>query len=251
MSTIASEHEKENDEQAIVTAHDDDESHATESIAEFESTWVSQTILQVHGIVDASLIQQICRYLDKHRRVWTDAAMLDDDASESDSEDEDVLSGAQDNQAGESHETRATLRSCNVTVETSTLLKFYSRIDPIVQATVDQFIQRFEHFSMVSTFDDYRCHEYTSNSYRAEAPEKTSLDSGGEGAMRTLVAIVLLTDSDGDFCFPLCNGETSDGLHLSGKSGDVFVFPACALHPYKIDTRESRTCLRFVHVNIA
>lgn len=215
----------------------------------FESTWIAPTILKVHAIVDPVTVNAINKYLNKHPRVWKDSAVVDgeDDDEEDDNEEDD-----DEEDAGSTAAVTEARRCCFVTSETSSLAKYFNLMDPVVQASVEQFVSRYGHFNTISTFDDYACVEYRAGSFRKAAPEKTGLERG-EGATRTLVAIVLLCDSDGrDVCFHPAYGGEDGRLWLEGKAGDVFVWPACALHPYEVVTRNDRSAhFRYAQVNIS
>jgi len=183
------------------------------------------------------------KYFVKHQRVWKDSVVVDEVSDGEDSDEEDSTDDAEPASNG-------ARRGCFIASDTNTLMKFYNSIDPIVQASVEQFIERFRHFDMISTFDDYTTVEYRDGSFRREAPEKLSLEHG-DAALCTLVAIVLLTDTDGkDLCFPLQTDADGQPMYLEANAGDVFVWPACALHPYEVMNRDTRKVFRYVQVNI-
>lgn len=220
---------------------------------EFESTWVAPTILKVHGIVDPATINSMNKYLNKHPRVWKDSATVDDDFDdEEDEEDDDDEDDEDDAASGDEPTDIEVRRSCFVSAETASLAKYFNLMDPVVQASVEQFVSRYGHFNLISTFDDYACIEYRPGSFRKAAPEKTGIERG-EGASRALVALVLLADSDGkDVCFHPAHGGDDGRLWLEGNAGDVFVWPACALHPYEVVARNDRaTHFRYAQVNIS
>ena len=217
---------------------------------EFETTWVAPTVLHIQAIVETAMVERVNRYLHKHPRTWQVIEDGDDDDDEDEEEEDYDDEDDEENKSGGGK--MMISRMCFATKDSSaTMRRYYDELQPAVLASVQQFIGRFVHFNIISSFDDYGCIEFRSGSYRDEAPEKTPLTSNDEGAIRTLVAIVLLTDTDGDIEMPLQLTADGQPLFLRGRAGDIFVWPACPLHPYAIKARDRETPLRYIQVNIA
>ena len=227
---------------------DDDDEDGGEG-EEFETTWVAPTVLHIQAIVETAMVERVNRYLHKHPRTWQ---VIEDGGDDDDEEEEDFDDEDQDEEEDKGDGRKMISRMCFAAKDTSaTMRRYYDELQPAVVASVQQFIGRFSHFDIISSFDDYGCIEFRSGSYRDEAPEKTPLTSNDEGAIRTLVAIVLLTDTEGDIEMPLQLTADGQPLFLRGRAGDIFVWPACPLHPYGVKARERDTPLRYIQVNIA
>lgn len=250
--SLAEEPEESDEDLDDELTEDGEDSDAEEEEDEFESEWIAATVLKVKDIVDADTVKAINKYLDKHPRIWKHSSIVDEDDEDDDDDDEDDDEDIDDDEdeEGDDEDEGEPRRSCRIATDTNTLTRYYNGIDPLVQAAVENFIGRFKHFDLVSAFDDYRINSFDADDYRKEAPEKTSLQRSADGAMFTLVAMVMLKDTDAnDIHMPLQKGDGDKELWISAKAGDIIVFPACPLHPYAIVPREKRA-LRMIQVCI-
>jgi hypothetical protein len=221
---------------------DDEEVESVGEDVEFESTWASTTVLRIHGIVDKDLLGSFSKYLAKHPRVWKDSELLDD--VDEDEEEEDEEEDEEDEEdADDGPKTLG--RKCYLATTTSSLEKYYSRLENILQASIEQFVARFKHFQ-VSSIDDTMCIEYRAGSFRLEAPERNARNAF------LLVAFVMLSDTADEIVFPLQNDSTTgQPFKLNAKAGDVVVFPACGLHPYEVLPTQRATPLRYIQISIS
>ena len=231
--------------------NDDDEVDAVAEDVEYESSWVAATVLRIHSIVEKGLVSSITKYFAKHPRMWKDSELVDEeeDDEEEDDEDEEGRFEEDDEDEDETEEDAMTpkrpTRKCFVATTTSSLERYYSKLEDVLQASIEQFVQRFKHFG-ISSIDETSCIEYRSGSFREEAPERKP------NTAPVLTALVMLTDTKDEVVFALQNDSTTgEPFKLTANAGDVVIFPACALHPYEVLAKERTTPLRYIQVNIS
>ena len=73
----------------LTEVHYDSDQEEETAEREYESTWVSSTVLKVSDIVDKATIASIDKYFAKHPRIWQDSSLVDEEEDDEDDDEED------------------------------------------------------------------------------------------------------------------------------------------------------------------
>ena len=197
------------------TNEDDASDDELDDLEGIECTWPCSTVLHGKGVIDEAFVQVMSRYFGKRGpALWQQSSTTaSEDNSEPDEDDE-----IPDNQ----------FRKCMVAKDTSTLKRLYTMIDGAVEDVIENFLEKYPYFSIVSTKDDYTILRFNKGDFYAEHIEVSGLDDDCDGAARRLCIMVFLSDpptEGGQLHFPY------QDVHITPQKGDVVVFPACPLHP--------------------
>lgn len=187
--------------------------------------WPCSTVMCMPGAVDAKLIAYFKKYLDKagnSGRIFQPSMMSV--PVENEQEEDDVLS------TGE-QVVDTDYRKCFIAKDTNTLTKLFNMLDDAVDSAVDKFVEKYQFFSIVSTKEDYTLLNFQEDDFYAEHIECTGLNDDSDGASRRLCVYVVIEapEQGGEFEF------LYQGCNVSAVPGSIIVFPACPLHPLKIN----------------
>ena len=207
-----------------------DEDEEGEDDDEDANQWPCSTVLHIEDAVDPKLLAYFHKYLDKpgnDKRIFQPSMTTLDDEDEDDDgdeEDDDDLDIDGEEVVDE------TFRKCQVARDTQTLQKLYNMLEEPVDAAVDQFLEKYTHFSLVSTKEDYNLLKFEEGDFYAEHVECTGLNDDSDGSSRRLCVYVVVEPSyaGGDFEF------IYQGCKISPSAGSIIVFPSCPLHPMRI-----------------
>lgn len=206
-------------------SNDDD---SASDISTFEDvSWPASTIMTVSEAVAPNLIQYFEKYMTKHeQRIWK---MSMTSVPDSDKESADDAS-----EHSESHDMKdvedTTFRKCKVAKETNTLSKLTGMLDHSVDAALEQFVNKYSFFSIVSTKEEYTIMKFDADDFYAEHVECSSLTDENDGAARRLCvySIIAVPDEGGEFEF------SYQGCRIKPVVGMMIIFPSCPLHPLRL-----------------
>lgn len=200
--------------------------------------WLTPSVLCVRSKLGPQA-RKICDYVASHReQVMRKSTLIDSAVDHDDDEEAPSEESASD---AEPEGGARSARVCTVTMEETTtprLLRYMNRLNDGLDDVISAFIDRYQHYSHVSSITEMHIVSYASGHYRMELPDATC----------TMLAIVLLTPTSGEDLRIVVPGVPD--VWLRGEPGDVIVIPSGPLHPYEIVARDRSTPFEYVHTQL-
>lgn len=215
---------------SLLPYEDEDDVSLDESVETITVDWPSSTIMLAKDVVNHNLLKLMDKYVSKKgESLWTPSmTSAIPEMGDDDEEDDDELGS--DDEIVDTHN-----RKCSVAKDTSTLKRLFEKVDECVEEVVEQFLQKYPHFGIISTKEDFTLLKFCKGDFHTEHIECTGLDDAAEGASRRLAVIVFMSDAaekGGSIDFPL------QGVSITPEKGSMIIFPACPLHPTRVSPVE-------------